>query len=79
MRSKSWVVWMLFGLLLVQCIDIQAQKIQKKVSLSWTENLIFKIDDENTLEFLNFEDAISDFNYGDLPVFFQKIASALLT
>ena len=74
MRSKSWVVWMLFWLLLLQCIDIQAQKIQKKVSLSWTENLIFKIDDENTLEFLNFEDAISDFNYGDLPVFFQKIA-----
>ncbi|MBR4536418.1 MAG: type IX secretion system sortase PorU [Bacteroidales bacterium] len=42
--------------------------------MAWTENLVFKIDDENTLEFLNFEDAISDFNYGDLPVFFQKIA-----
>ena len=74
MRSKSWVILLLFVLILMQCIDIQAQIIRKKVSLAWTENLVFKIDDENTLEFLNFEEAISDFNYGDLPVFFQKIA-----
>ena len=74
MRLKSWAVLAFFLLLLMQCVDIQAQKIQKKVSLVWTENLVFKIDDENTLEFLNFEDAISDFKYGDLPVFFQKIA-----
>lgn len=74
MRSKSWVILLLFLLIIVQCVDIQAQIIRKKFSLAWTENLVFKIDDENTLEFLNFEDAISDFNYGDLPVFFQKIA-----
>lgn len=74
MRSKSWVILLLFVLILMQCIDIQAQIIRKKVSLAWTENLVFKIDDENTLEFLNFEEAISDFKYGDLPVFFQKIA-----
>ena len=74
MRSKSWVILTVFLLLIIQVVDIQAQIIQKKVSLSWTENLIFKLDDENTLEFLNFEDAITDFKYGDLPVFFQKIA-----
>ena len=74
MRSKSWVILLLFLLIIVQCVDIQAQIIRKKFSLAWTENLVFKIDDENTLEFLNFEDAISDFNYGVLPVFFQKIA-----
>lgn len=74
MRSKSWVILVFFGLLMMQIVDSQAQIIRKKVSLAWTENLVFKIDDENTLEFLNFEDAISDFNYGDLPVFFQKIA-----
>lgn len=74
MRSKSWVILLFFLLIIVQCVDIQAQIIRKNFSLAWTENLVFKIDEENTLEFLNFEDAISDFNYGDLPVFFQKIA-----
>ena len=74
MRSKSWVILVLFSMLLMQFIDSQAQIIRKKVSLTWTQNLVFKLDEENTLEFLNFEEAISDFNYGDLPVFFQKIA-----
>lgn len=74
MRSKSWVILVLFSWLLMQFIDSQAQIIRKKVSLTWTKNLVFKLDEENTLEFLNFEEAISDFNYGDLPVFFQKIA-----
>ena len=74
MKSKSWVLGVLFLLLILQSIDIQGQIIQKKVSLAWTENLIFKLDDENSLEFLNFEDAITDFKFGDLPVFFQKTA-----
>lgn len=74
MRSKSWVILVFFLLFILQCVDSQSQIVRKKVSLTWTENLVFKIDDENVLEFLNFEEAISDFNYGDLPVFFQKIA-----
>ena len=44
------------------------------MSLRWTDNLVYRIDEDLTLEYLNFEDAISDFRYGDLPVFFQKIA-----
>ena len=74
MRSKSWVTIMTFLLLVAQLVDIQAQKIKKYISIPWTENLIYKLDEETTLEFLNFEDAILDFKYGDLPVFFQKIA-----
>ena len=74
MRSKSWVTIMFFLLLVAQLVDIQAQKIKKNISIPWTENLIYKLDEETTLEFLNFEDAISDFDYGNLPVFFQKIA-----
>lgn len=74
MRSKSWVILVLFLLLMTQFVDSQAQIIRKKISLTWTKNLVFKIDDDNTLEFLNFEGAISDFDYGDLPVFFQKTA-----
>lgn len=74
MRSKSWVILVLFLLLMTQFVDSQAQIIRKKNSLTWTKNLVFKIDDDNTLEFLNFEGAISDFDYGDLPVFFQKTA-----
>jgi hypothetical protein len=74
MRSKSWVLVILFLLVILQVVDIQAQNIQKKVSVQWTENLIYKIDEDFSLEFLNFENAISDFRYGDLPLFFQKIA-----
>ena len=74
MRSKSWVILLPFLLLMMQFVDSQAQIIRKKNSLTWTKNLVFKIDDENTLEFLNFEGAMSDFDYGDLPVFFQKTA-----
>ena len=74
MKSKSWVLVILFLLVFLQVIDIQAQIIQKKVSIQWTENLLYKIDDDLSLEFLNFDDAISDFRYGDLPLFFQKIA-----
>lgn len=74
MRSKSWVAVIFFMVFVFQLVDIQAQIIKKNISISWKENLIYKLDGENTLEFLNFEDAISDFDYGDLPVFFQKIA-----
>jgi hypothetical protein len=65
---------MLFLLVFSQVIDIQAQNIQKNVSIQWTENLTYKIDDDLSLEFLNFEDAISDFRFGNLPLFFQKMA-----
>lgn len=74
MRSKSWLLVLFFLLVSMQIIDIQAQIIQKKVSIHWTENLVYKINEDLSLEFLNFEDAISDFRYGDLPIFFQKIA-----
>ena len=74
MRSKSWVLVILFLLVFLQVVDIQAQNIQKKLTIQWTENLTYKIDEDLSLEFLNFEGAISDFRYGDLPLFFQKIA-----
>jgi hypothetical protein len=74
MKSKSWVLIAIFLVNILQVIDIQAQIIQKKVSIQWTENLIYKLDEDLSLEFLNFEDAISDFRFGDLPVFFQKTA-----
>ena len=74
MKSKSWVLVAIFLVNILQVIDIQAQIIQKKVSVQWTENLIYKVDEDLSLEFLNFEDAISDFRFGDLPVFFQKTA-----
>lgn len=72
--SKSWVLTLLFLYLFLQSVDIQAQKIQKSISLNWKENLIYHINEDFTLEMLYFDGAISDFNYGDLPVFCQKFA-----
>ncbi|MBO4654832.1 MAG: type IX secretion system sortase PorU [Bacteroidales bacterium] len=74
MRSKSWVLLVFLGLLFLQVLDSQAQIIQKKYTIRWTDNLVYQIDEETKLEFLNFEGAVSDFRYRDLPVFFQKIA-----
>lgn len=74
MRLKSWVLVAIFLLCILQMSDIQAQIVKKNISLRWTDNLVYKIDESLSLEYLNFEDAISDFRYGDLPVFFQKIA-----
>lgn len=71
---KSWVSALLFLCLIMQNVDIQAQKNQKSIFLSWKDNLVYKINDDYTLEMLYFEDAISDFKYGDLPVFCQKFA-----
>lgn len=74
MKRNSWVLLVFFLLCTTQTIDSQAQKNHEKVILEWTNNLIYKIDDDLTLEYLNFEGAISDFKYGELPVFFQKSA-----
>ena len=49
MRSKSWVAVIFFMVFVFQLIDIQAQIIKKNISISWKENLIYKLDEENTL------------------------------
>ena len=72
MRSKSWVLVLIFLLAFLQVIDIQAQNIQKKVSIQWTENLTYKIDEDLSLEFLNFEDAIFGFPIRRFAAFFSK-------
>lgn len=74
MKRISWVLIVIFPLCIIQPLDSQAQKNQKKVILPWTDNLVYKINEDLTLEYLNFEGAISDFQYEELPVFFQKSA-----
>lgn len=73
MNNKSWVRVFIFLLVLLQVVDIQAQKNTFDAKLNWKPNLIYKISDDFTLEKLFFDDAINDFDFAELPVFFAKI------
>ena len=74
MIHKSWVYISFFLIFFVQVFCIQAQTFQKKVALSWRKNLNYKIDDDFSLEYLNFDEAVSDEQFDKLPVFFSVFA-----
>ncbi len=78
MVKKSWVLFCIFFCLIIQSIDIQAQKIQKNISIAWTENSKHYFSKENFKEFLYF-DGTAYFRSGDnLPVFYEKIPVDIL-
>ena len=73
MKNKSWVLFGLFCVFIIQSIDIQAQKIQKNISITWKDNLKYHYSEENFMEFLQF-DGYAYFRSEDhLPVFYEKI------
>lgn len=73
MEKKSWVLICFFCVFFIQSVDIQAQKIQKKISIVWTENVKQYISEDNFREFLHFEGSAYFRNEDALPVFFEKI------
>lgn len=73
MKKKSWVSIILFCIIFLQIIDIQAQKIEKNIVLTWTNNTIYPISDDNIQEFLHFDEAVYTQEYPTLPAFYQKV------
>ncbi len=73
MRNKSWVLFCFFCLINLQLIDSQAQKIQKKFVVSWTDNVFQSVSEELSKEFLHFDGAIYLREQAELPVFYEKI------
>ena len=73
MKNKSWVLFCIFFFILFQHTDIQAQKIKKNITITWTDNFTHPISEELTLEFLHFEGAIYPQGDDRLPAYYEKI------
>lgn len=73
MKNKSWVLFGIFCVLIIQSIDIQAQKIQKKITINWTDNLKYRFSEENFKEFLLFDNYAYFRSEDQLPVFYDRI------
>ena len=73
MKNKSWVLFCVFCLIFTQHLDIQAQKITKKIQINWTDNHFHPISEDLSIEFLHFEEAVYLQNEERLPYFYETI------
>lgn len=73
MKKNPWVLIALFFLIITQPSHIQAQKIEKKINLLWTNNLTRFISEEKSIEFLHFENAVYLQSYPTLPCYYEMI------
>ena len=71
MKHFSWVALGVFGLILFQLIDIQAQKIIKNISIQWTTPITYQTEREETLSFIVFEGSVEDDTYPVLPRYYD--------
>lgn len=67
MAKKSWVLLIIFSVLILQHSNIQAQKIEKKYQLAWTEPFSSEFTDGSSKEFLHFEQAVYTQRNKSLP------------
>lgn len=73
MRKKSWVLICFLFVFFSQPIDIQAQKIKKNITIHWKENITYTFSEEETMEFLYFEQATYSQEFPSLPIFLEQI------
>ena len=74
--KKSWAFICIFCLTILQLSNIQAQKIEKKIIISWKENITRTISDDSMQEFLTFADAAYGIDFPTLPRYFERIAGS---
>lgn len=74
MNGKSWVRFLFFILIIFQTADIQAQRVQKNITLHWTEPAANTFSDGHTRSFLSFENAVYGGDFPELPSFYEIIA-----
>ena len=73
MKKNSWVFLCFFWALSLQISHIQAQRIEKKIHISWTDNIVRTLSEEETVEFLHFDGTIYDKSFPTLPSYYEKI------
>ena len=72
MKKFSWVKYWIFLLVFIQLSDIQSQNIKKNITFQWREPLSFTISEENRIQLLHFQGAISADGYENLPEYFER-------
>ncbi len=75
MAKKTWVRFLLFSILFFQITDIQAQTIQKKISLQWQEPVVHTFSNDEKQSFLFFENAHYGSDFHQLPSYSENIPS----
>ena len=73
MDRKSWVRILFFILTFFQIADIQAQTIQKKITLTWLEPVTQTFSNGEKQTFLTFENASFGSEHPSLPSFYEII------
>lgn len=74
MMKKPWVFICIFCLTILQLSNIQAQRIEKRISISWKDNITQVVDEELIQEFLTFEQATYRLDFPTLPCYFERTA-----
>ena len=72
MKHKSWVQFLLLVVFFLQLIDIQAQKIEKKITINWKENHIENFSEERSWEILLFDNATYLVDNPTLPCYAEQ-------
>ncbi len=73
MKSKSWAFFCLLCLFFIQLTDIQAQKISKNISISWTDKVSFTFGEDKETDFLHFDGAVYLQPQVSLPSYYERI------
>lgn len=73
MGKKSWVSIYILCLFFFQHAEIQAQKITKNIIVNWTDNVIYTLFEDETMEFLHFNRATYSQEFPTLPIFQEQI------
>lgn len=73
MGKKSWVCSSLFCIFFLQLFTLQAQKIQKTLSIVWENNILYTVFEDETREFLHFSGAIYGQEYPTLPQYYEQL------
>ena len=73
MSRKSLVISLVFFVCLLQVVDSQAQKNQKKFNINWSDPKTYRLDDETAVRCLAFEGAVYSGDFQTLPLFVTVI------
>ena len=76
MTNKSWAYCCIFFAFILQVSHIQGQRIEKKVVLSWGDNIVRTISEDETREFLHFDGAVYPLSFPTLPSYYEQIPIA---
>ncbi|MCR4856897.1 MAG: type IX secretion system sortase PorU [Bacteroidales bacterium] len=77
MEKKSWVLIAFFLLFILQPSYSQAQKIERTLSLNWTDNIIHHHGEDFSMEFLHFDGASYSREFSTLPSYYEAVEMPL--